>query len=106
ARMIAKARWLPLDADERRRLAYLTRYHRGAVPEACEEGILDPRHDDVEAVTVLLGLLRAADTLDSRRLGAPRLVMSARATGRGRLVTIGGYVPDAEEAGQVFGKRK
>lgn len=65
---------LPLSAQDRRLLAFLTRYHRGAVPEPGFERILR-RDDPREPAYKLLGLLRAADALDKRpqRREPPRL---------------------------------
>src|ERR1035437_1233729 len=61
-----------LTATERRRLAFLTQYHRGRVPEAGKEGILGVM-DDFPLKRMLLGILRAADSLDSRSCEPPRL---------------------------------
>jgi exopolyphosphatase/guanosine-5'-triphosphate,3'-diphosphate pyrophosphatase len=72
ARMLLKEPNLPLDEHERRWLAYLTRYHRGAVPDVRCDGILR-RSDPHARLRLLLALLRAADGLDSRSLDAPRL---------------------------------
>jgi exopolyphosphatase/pppGpp-phosphohydrolase len=76
ARMILDA-CLPLSGFERRALAFLTRHHRGTIPELGEDRILrqtDPHRD----LRVLLALLRAADALDSRSLGSIDIGFSLR----------------------------
>jgi exopolyphosphatase/pppGpp-phosphohydrolase len=103
AAMILENSSLPLTSSERRRLAFLTRYHRGSVPEQGAEEILDPSGDDSATMRMLLGILRAADGLDSRSFAPPRLVM----TTRGRVLTVFGYVEgEAGEAEELFGRRK
>jgi exopolyphosphatase/pppGpp-phosphohydrolase len=107
ARMIRETRGLPLDGVERRRLAYLTCYHKGEVPELWEDGILDRDEDDGMALRCVLGILRAADGLDSRSLKAPSLVIRARGVAWGaRVVSINGYAEDVLEAEAVFGRCK
>jgi exopolyphosphatase/guanosine-5'-triphosphate,3'-diphosphate pyrophosphatase len=69
---------LELSPTSRRWLAYLTLYHRGQVPAPRRDNILRPS-DDAEGLLKVLGLLRAADTLDSRSIEAPRLLMMRRA---------------------------
>lgn len=73
ARMLLETTHLPLDPSLRRSLAYLTRYHRGKVPELGTGEILS-RHDDAETLLKLLALLRSADALDGRSLESPQLV--------------------------------
>jgi exopolyphosphatase/pppGpp-phosphohydrolase len=103
AQMVMKDKWLPLSESDRRRVAYLTRYHKGKVPAAGEDEILDPVADDVKTMRVLLAILRAADGLDSRSMGGPNLVLSLR----NRTVQIHGYVEmDLSEASRVFGRKK
>jgi exopolyphosphatase/pppGpp-phosphohydrolase len=104
AQMLATAQALPLSESERRRLAYLTRYHRGAVPDRGAEEILDHKGaDDAAAMRTLLGILRAADALDSRSQGAPRLVMTIR----GRTLNIYGYVEGhSTDAQRLYGRPK
>ena len=104
AEMILASQGLKLGETDRRRLAYLTRHHKGKPPEAAEDGFLDPRQEDPEAMRKLLGMLRAADGLDSRWRGGPRLVMTIEAV---RVLAIYGYVEgDAAEAEAVYGRRK
>src|SRR5205814_6671718 len=67
ARLILETQTLPLDDAQRRALAYLTRHHRGQVPEIGCDNFLKTS-DDHHALAVTLGLLRAADALDSRCL--------------------------------------
>ena len=103
ARMITESKDLPLGEGERRRLAFLTRYHRGAVPEAGDALHLDAARDDVSAARVVLGLLRAADGLDARSGSGAQLVVTVRA----RVVTIYGYfVGDAVGTKSLPGKKK
>ena len=81
---------------------YLTRYHRGDVPEARADDILR-RDDDQEKVRVLLALLRAADSLDSRSIESPRLVFALR----DRRLHITCYLDeDTPRARKVYGRRK
>jgi exopolyphosphatase/guanosine-5'-triphosphate,3'-diphosphate pyrophosphatase len=69
-RMLRKARELPLNSRQRRALRYLTLFHRGQVPAVGEDGILRPG-DGRKRLRIVLAILRAADTLDNRRHGAP-----------------------------------
>lgn len=77
AQMVFADPRLPLTSSQRRALAYLTQYHRGHVPEAGEDDVLeiDDNHDEL---LMILGLLRASDTLDSRSIEAPRLLLVRR----------------------------
>lgn len=77
AEMILTDSALRLSTPTRRWLAYLTLYHRGPVPDIGEDEILRPT-DNRESLYTVLGLLRAADTLDSRSLPTPRLVIVRR----------------------------
>ena len=106
ARMVLEHMGLPLSETERRRAAYLTRYHRGKVPAAGAEDILDHDLDDSFTMRVLLGLLRTADALDSRSLGTPQLMMTARGGGE-RVVMIHGYVEgDVREVEEIYVRPK
>jgi hypothetical protein len=94
---------LPLTDTEKRRLAFMTRYHRGRVPEVGAEQYLNGNLDDLRAMRTLLGLLRAADALDSRSQGGPQIV----ATVYGKVITIYGYVAgDAAVAATTLGRPK
>jgi exopolyphosphatase/pppGpp-phosphohydrolase len=107
AAIISETRGLPLDVVERRRLAYLVRYHKGEVPAVWEDGYLDRDEDDGVGLRCVLGMLRAADGLDSRSAAVPSLVIGVRGVGRGsRVVSVNGYVEDVGEAETVFGRRK
>jgi exopolyphosphatase/pppGpp-phosphohydrolase len=77
AEMVLSDPRLRLPVDTRRQLAYLTLYHRGAVPELARDEILSAA-DDRRGLRKILGLLRAADTLDSRSTDPPRLLMMRR----------------------------
>ena len=106
ARMVLEHAGLPLSETERRRAAYLTRYHRGKVPAAGAEAFLDHDLDDSFTMRVLLGLLRTADALDSRTLGTPQLMMTARSGGE-RVVMIHGYVEcDVRDAEEMYARPK
>jgi exopolyphosphatase/guanosine-5'-triphosphate,3'-diphosphate pyrophosphatase len=102
AKMILRDDSLPLTGAERRALAYLTRHHRGDVPDAGRDRILSDS-DDHDALRLTLALLRAADALDSRSLASPRLVFALR----GRTLRIGCYLEeDCEKARKVYSRRK
>jgi len=75
--MILEDTDLGLPADVRRALAYLTLYHRGAVPDVGDDDILKSS-DDCEGLYKVLALLRAADTLDCRSIDPPRLLIVRR----------------------------
>jgi len=68
---------LLLGEAERRRVAFLTRYHRGPVPEKGAEQILRDG-DDRKTLRRMLAFLRAADGLDSRWMQSPQLVFAVR----------------------------
>jgi exopolyphosphatase/guanosine-5'-triphosphate,3'-diphosphate pyrophosphatase len=72
ARLLLHEPRLPLTDEERRHLAYLTRYHRGSVPELGSDGILR-RSDPHRRLALILGFLKAADALDSRSAETPEL---------------------------------
>jgi len=72
ARLILKNKDIELGETLRVRLAYLTLYHRGPVPELGEDEILLPG-EDLVSMRLALGLLRAADALDCRRADPPAL---------------------------------
>jgi exopolyphosphatase/pppGpp-phosphohydrolase len=70
---------LPLSPSARRSLAYLTLHHRGPVPECGKDEVLRDA-DNPQALLRVLGLLRASDTLDSRSIEPPRLLLARRGT--------------------------
>ena len=77
ARMLLRDRSLAVGGGVRRGLAFLTLYHRDAVPDPGHEAIV--RHwDDAGGLRKLLAILRTADALDSRSLESPRLVFGLR----------------------------
>jgi exopolyphosphatase/pppGpp-phosphohydrolase len=102
AAMILGKKSLPLRPNMRRTLAYLTRYHRGAVPPAGRDEILS-RDDDHEGLRTTLAFLRAADSLDCRSLESPRLMMHLR--GRQLRITVL-LNEDSNKARRVLGRRK
>jgi exopolyphosphatase/pppGpp-phosphohydrolase len=108
ASMLLSDESLPLTPWERRGLAYLTLYHRGAVPPAGHDDVLHPT-DDCDRMLRLLGMLRCADGLDSRSLESPRLVFALAADGAaaGRLLRVTCYLQsDSEKVRRVYGRRK
>jgi putative nucleotidyltransferase with HDIG domain len=109
ARMLREDNALPITADERRALAYLTRYHRGPVPPCGHDEILH-RRDDPDRLLRLLGLLRTADALDSRSLEPARLVFALAAagnSGRARLLCVTCYLDEVTpKADRVYRRRK
>jgi exopolyphosphatase/pppGpp-phosphohydrolase len=72
ARLILRERTLNLSDADRRALAFLTLYHRDAVPAPDKEAILH-NDDDRACLRKILALLRVADALDSRSLESPRI---------------------------------
>jgi hypothetical protein len=105
---------LPLGAGERRELAYLTCYHRDAVPPPGRDAILHPT-DDHDRLLRLLALLRTADALDSRSLEPGRLVFALVGAAGARPAGGGGGVRlratcylqnDCPKAHKVYRRRK
>lgn len=103
ARMLLDSRNdIPLGGHQRRMLAYLTRYHRGKVPDMGRDGILR-RDDDHAPMLLILAFLRAADALDSRTMASPRLVFQMQ----GRRLRVICYVnEDAAKARRIYRRRK
>jgi exopolyphosphatase/pppGpp-phosphohydrolase len=102
ARLLLETTHLPLDAAERRALAYLTRHHRGKPPEIGADEILR-RNDDAAMLRKILALLRSADALDGRTLESPRLTFEL--TGR-RLQITCFLNDDTPKARKVFTRMK
>ena len=75
AALVLADRLLPLTLPQRRAIAYLVRYHRGTVPWEMSEQQILLESDPYQKLRVLLGFLRAADGLDSRRLAARAIVI-------------------------------
>ncbi len=103
SKMILADDWLPaLNDSDRRSVAYLTRYHRGAVPEAGFDEILTSS-EARRRLRIVLAILRAADALDGRQLQPPRIVLARR--GRKLFVTV--YLEeDSAKAKRFFKRRK
>ncbi len=93
---------LPLSNDERRWLAYLTRYHRGCVPDRGCDGILR-RSDPHARLALLLAFLRAADALDSRSAETPQLNFSLHG---GKLRILCHIEDPSPKACRVYTRRK
>lgn len=77
AEMILSDPSLRVSPIDRRRLAYLTLYHRGPVPDLGRDEILR-RGDCHSALLTVLAILRAADTLDRRSIDPPELLLLRR----------------------------
>ena len=77
ADMILADASLPLSPTARRWIAYLTLHHRGPVPDVGKDSLLRPG-DDAPGLLKVLALLRAADTLDSRSIEPPRVLLMRR----------------------------
>lgn len=108
AAMLLADETLPLTAAERRALAYLTLYHRGAVPDLDRDDVLHPE-DDADRLVKLLAMLRCADGLDSRSLESPRLVFAlVAASGAQRpVLRVTCYLQsDSEKVRRVYLRRK
>jgi exopolyphosphatase/guanosine-5'-triphosphate,3'-diphosphate pyrophosphatase len=102
AEMILSDPSLRVSPDDRRWLAYLTLYHRGPVPELGRDEILR-LGDGRAALRTVLALLRTADTLDSRSIDPPELVLLRR----GRRLFVQCHVRDrAEKARKAFCRSK
>jgi exopolyphosphatase/pppGpp-phosphohydrolase len=102
ARMVMETDHLPLEPAERRAMAYLTRYHRGKIPELGADEILR-RADDHDTLRRILALLRAADALDSRAIESPRLMFELI----GRHIQITCYLEnDTPKARKVYTRPK
>ncbi len=102
ARLLLADAHLPVTATERRVLAYLTCFHRDAVPNPGEDHLLH-LGDDVEMLRCALGILRAADALDSRSVESPRVVFAL--TQRQLRVMIYLREPSAK-ALKIYSRRK
>jgi len=102
AAMIMGTTALALSPMDRRALAFLTRYHRGAVPPPHSEDFLRPADARVPLRSVL-AILRVADALDSRRIISPKL--SFAMSGDELLIRcqVDG---DYRAARRVYGRRK
>ena len=102
ARMILDDLTLPISVRQRRAVAYLTRYHRGAVPRIGFDDILR-RGDRRKAMVKILALLRAADALDNRQLHPPTIAIALK----GRKLSIICFVEtDVNRARKVYRRRK
>lgn len=99
--MVLADNWLPLSESERRGAAYLTRYHRGAVPEVGFDEILTA-HENRRRMRIVLSILRAADALDGRQLQAPRLVFAML----GKKLSVTVYLEDDTPKARRFFKRR
>ncbi len=75
AQMALEDRSLPLSPRQRRGVAWLIRYHRGTVPKQLEDQSILLCGDKHRKLRILLGLLRAADALDSRKLRPQTIII-------------------------------
>jgi exopolyphosphatase/guanosine-5'-triphosphate,3'-diphosphate pyrophosphatase len=102
ARLILRDRSLPLTRAQRRALAFLTLYHRDAVPAMGREALLRDG-DDRASMRKILALLRTADALDSRSQESPRLTFAFRK----RRLRVTCYLSDLSgKARRVYQRRK
>jgi exopolyphosphatase/pppGpp-phosphohydrolase len=93
---------LPLTRAQRRALAFLTLYHRDAVPAMGREALLRDG-DDRASMRKILALLRTADALDSRSQESPRLTFAFRK----RRLRVTCYLSDLSgKARRVYQRRK
>ena len=101
---------LPLTAAERRHAAYLTLYHRGAVPAVGDDDVLHHDQDDAVRLLKLLAVLRAADALDGRALESPQLVFAlvpaVGTAARPRLRVTCYLQADSDKARRSYQRRK
>lgn len=102
AEMIARTTAVDFSAAQRRRLSFLARYHRGAVPPPHKEEYLGPT-DPRNSLRAVLAILRTADSLDHRHLPTSQLTLSLQ----GRRLSIRCGVPtDLPRARRVYKRRK
>jgi exopolyphosphatase/pppGpp-phosphohydrolase len=102
AQMLLRDSALRLPDHDRRALAFLTFYHRDGLPRRGAEKLLRDAHDR-PSMRKMLGLLRAADALDSRSLESPQLVFGIRK----RRVHVACYLRDISgKARRVYLRRK
>ncbi|HEY7090391.1 MAG TPA: HD domain-containing protein [Tepidisphaeraceae bacterium] len=102
AEMILEDTNLPINSEQRRKLVYLTRYHRGAVPEAGFDDILQGG-DGRKAMRRVLAILRTADSLDNRNMTPPRIVVALK----GRKLQVTCFIEeDTAKARRVLTRRK
>ena len=100
--LIERTTALDLPPARRRHLAFLARYHRGAVPPPRHEEHLSPI-DPRPPLRAVLALLRTADALDHRRQPASRVVLRLD----GRRLSIRCVVPgDVPNARRVYERPK
>ena len=102
ANMITQTTAVALTPAMRRRLAFLARYHRGAVPPPFKEEYLGPA-DSRRSLRVVLALLRTADALDNRRQPPTRLVLEMNGRRLGVQCVVTG---DLAAARRVYKRRK
>lgn len=102
ARMIFHDEALNICSSQRRRIAYLVRYHCGPVPPSSRSEFLRP-DDRRRKMRRLLAFLRAADGLDSRRISASAIIIKRK----GRRVRIHCWVDDSlARAQDAFQRRR
>jgi exopolyphosphatase/pppGpp-phosphohydrolase len=102
AKLILNSPTLPLTPLQRQVAAYLARYHRGPVPSTMNSTYLPDEVLPAE-LQLLLAILRAADTLDNRRLPQPTLILRLK----GRRLRIKCLVDtQCRRARRVFQRRR
>ena len=101
SRMVRKSRTLELRPTERLAVAFLARHHRGQMPDAREEWSY-PKLESPRTMQLLLSMLRAADTLDSRHIATPAVTIRLK----GERLRVRCFVEDEGEAESAFVRPK
>ncbi len=106
ASMLLADERLPLCASERRALAYLALHHRGVVPRAGKDALLNAS-DDAQRLRLTLALLRGADALDSRSLESPRLLFALVGPRDAQRLRVNCYLDEeSAKARRVYSRTK
>jgi putative phosphoesterase len=103
-RIILESPLLPFSTRERLLIGSVARYHRKALPSLKHDHFAALSPEDQLTVTVLAGLLRMADGLDSEHRGAVDGVMVTVATGVLTVRCTGGTVLSEEERAAALRK--
>jgi exopolyphosphatase/guanosine-5'-triphosphate,3'-diphosphate pyrophosphatase len=87
AALVLADRSLSLSPRQRRAIAYLVRHHRGPVPDTLSDQQILHSGDNHSRLRILLGILRASDALDSRRL-RPKAIIIKRTARKLRITCL------------------
>ncbi len=109
--LIMEADWPMLSEREKRIMANVARYHRGAKPARNHDNFFSLDLDDQEVVTILSALLRLADGLDRSHMDAVRdldlwLEEDPRARGRRDRLVVAVECPFGCDAEVWAGEKK